>query len=273
MHIQKSAFLNSATFALVNLVTIVAVIGILDASLYLDPLYYTSQLVGQDLVTLLVVVPILFVSSVLAFNRNSDKSKLILGGIYLYLCYSYVFYCVPSTVNYLFFIYVGIVSISFYSLLMLYSHIKENFTAITLENKSIRVLISIYLIVIAVFISLIWIIDSYGFITAGRQVFQTPSGEPINTVYVLDLAFILPLCIYSGVKLIQQNFQGYVLSGILLVKTTLLGFALVGMTLGMARFGLVVEHFLLIVWVFIALAGLGLSYFYFSRISITSKES
>ncbi|HEY5690672.1 MAG TPA: hypothetical protein VIS49_04365 [Cyclobacteriaceae bacterium] len=75
---------------------------------------WQSQTIGQDLVDLILVAPILLVTSIFV-ARNEKIVMLVWGGILLYIIYTYLLYCFEVHFNRLFIIYCICLGLSFYA--------------------------------------------------------------------------------------------------------------------------------------------------------------
>lgn len=87
---------------------------------------YAAQGIGQDIVNLFFVVPILIIGAIFSY-RKSKLGLLIWSGAIFYLAYSYTIYSFGLHFNHLFIAYCVILGLSFYSLVyfLIYSN-KEN---------------------------------------------------------------------------------------------------------------------------------------------------
>jgi len=70
---------------------------------------------GQDVVTLFLVVPALVITFMMA-KRGSRKALVIWSGIVFYLVYSYIFYTLAMHFNRLFLLYCAVLGMSVYTL-------------------------------------------------------------------------------------------------------------------------------------------------------------
>ena len=76
------------------------------------------QILGQDLITLVLGVPLLL-GCVKLTQKGSLKGVLLWTGLLFYFAYSYYFYVVGVRFNTLFLVYIAIVALSLYGLLAL----------------------------------------------------------------------------------------------------------------------------------------------------------
>ncbi|CAN5546456.1 hypothetical protein BH24ACT22_BH24ACT22_08760 [soil metagenome] len=219
------------------LVAIAAATGLFIDNLYRDTPYFTAQAVGQDLITLVVALPVLVASAVLA-GRGSGRAHLVWLGVLVYLVYSYVIYAIAVQFNPLFLVYVALLGCSLYALIgglvtTDFADIKARFSRGTPER-----VVSIFLAVLAVLFYLMWLSEAIPALLTG-EVPQSvvDNGTPTNAVHVLDMAWILPATILTALWLWRGRAIGYTLAGVLLTFLSLLALAIMSMIVFMVLYG------------------------------------
>lgn len=225
------------TLPIAILLAIATTGGLFINGLYRDNPYFTVQAIGQDFVSLVVVLPILVVSAVLA-SRGSPHARLIwLGGL-IYLVYTYVVAAFDVKFNSLFLVYVAVLGCSLYALIggLLTTDllaIKKCFT----DKTPVRA-ISIYLVVLAAFFYFLWLREVIPALIA-REIPQSiqENGTPTNGIHVLDMAWILPAFVITAFSLRRKHALGYTLAGALLSYCVLLILAILSMVVFMIRDG------------------------------------
>ena len=175
--------------------------GLFIDGLYRDTPYFAAQAVGQDLVSLSVVLPLLIISAILT-SRGSLRTRLIwLGGL-TYLVYTYVIAAFDVRFNSLFLVYVALLGCSVYALIggmitMSMAQIKACF-----REKTPAKAISIYLGVLAVLFYFLWLSEVVPALLRGEIPKSVQdNGTPANAVHVLDMAWILPAFLMTSVSL------------------------------------------------------------------------
>ncbi|MBN1223917.1 MAG: hypothetical protein JXB23_11775 [Candidatus Aminicenantes bacterium] len=229
---------------------------------YRDSDWAASQLKGQDLVTILVA----FVLVVLLFF-DAAKTELILAGLFGYLAYTYVTYVFGPELNPMFLIYIALMSLSVFALVLVFRQIGR--LEVSPVSGRIFVVSSIYLIVVAVMLSILWLADIMGNLK-GKPFLPNPTGEPLVTVYALDLGFVIPAMLYGAINVLRKKFWGYIVAGVMLVKSTTLGFALMAMAVTLSIRGHGLDLFLAVFWSVLGLVGLVLSLFFLRALPIRS---
>lgn len=211
--------------------------GIFVDDLYRDYPSFVAQAIGQDIVSLVIVLPILAISAFLA-RRGSPGAYLIWFGGLIYLVYTYVIAAFDVNFNMLFLVYVAVLGCSLYALIgglvtTNMASIKECFTGRT----PIRA-ISIYLMVLAIVFYFLWLREIIPALLT-NQIPQSiqDNGTPTNGVQVLDMAWILPAFVIAAIHLWRKQAFGYVLAGALLTYSVFLILAILSMVVTMVRNG------------------------------------
>jgi hypothetical protein len=186
------------------------------------------QAIAQDIVTLIVGVPLLFISIFLAW-KGLFRGKLLLTGTLGYFLYTYASYSFLSMYNPMFLIYVLVMSASFFAFVLSLMSFDISTVPQSFHDKLPVRFIGSFLIVVACMFGLMW---------AGKivppLVSQTPpKGIDHYTTLViqaLDLGFVVPTGILAGILLIKRKPFGYLLASILTIKELTLLTALSAMT-------------------------------------------
>jgi hypothetical protein len=218
MVMNKNPIILLLSLPLVVLTAIVSYAGIFMESTYArENTFYAAQGIGQDIVNLFIVVPVLFIVSIFAW-RNSKLALLIWSGAVFYLAYSYTIYCFGLHFNNLFIAYCLILGLSFYSLIyFVILSLKENVSEWFSKELSTKVT-GIFLIVIAVLFYFIWLSEIIPAIfknTIPTSIIE--SGLLINPVHVLDIAICLPALIITGIALMKKKNIGFLLASTMMI--------------------------------------------------------
>ena len=183
-----------------------------------DSITVVAQGLAQDYVTLIIGVALLFFS-LWQYNRKTLKGKLLLIGVLGFFLYTYMSYTFLWTYNSLFLVYVAIMSCSLYAFILTFmsvdiKNLKEQFK----QKMPIKFLGGIQ-IFIGIAIGLLWI----GKIIPTLINNAVPMGLEHYTTLVIqgmDLGFVVPTAILSGILLIRKSNYGYLLSSIIIIKGT-----------------------------------------------------
>ena len=245
------------SFPLAILTAIVSYAGIFIEDTYSkETLIYAVQGIGQDIVNLFFVVPILVIASFFAYRRSKCWLLIWSGTIY-YLAYSYTIYSFALHFNNLFLAYCMILGLSFYSLVyFLLSSLKESVSGWFMSDIKSKAT-GVFLIIIAGMFYFIWLSE----IIPAMMHHSTPksiieSGLLINPVHVLDLAICLPGLLITGVLLIKQKSIGYLLAPTMLIFCIFLAIAIATMVFVIKFKGLETNFLLTIIFGLITLVSM-----------------
>jgi hypothetical protein len=174
-----------------------------------------------------------------------------------YLAYAYLFFAFGVAFNPLFPVYVAILSLAFWSLVLLLWQVRPERVRARVQSGMPERAIGMYLLALSALFLVVWMREILTSIVAGTF----PPGVreanlPVNPTHVLDLAFLLPLCAFAGVRVWQHRAMGYVLAGVLLPATTLVA-AFSAPAVGFGSMG-EINAVLVPVLLFIAVALVGL---------------
>jgi len=208
--------------------------GVFLGGLYRDNPYFAAQARGQDLISLVVVLPTLIIAAFLA-RRGSHRGRLLWMGGLVYLVYTYVVAAFDVKFNILFLVYVALLGCSLYALIggLVTTDMAGIKTAFTEETPAKAV--SIYLAALAILFYFMWLGEIVPALMAGNipQSIRD-NGTPTNAVHVLDMAWILPAFGITAVNLWRKQALGYTLAEVFLSYAVFLVLAILGMVLFMA---------------------------------------
>jgi hypothetical protein len=211
-----------------------------------DSVGSAAQAKGQDLVTLILALPLLVLSLIWA-RRGSLKGRLLLTGTVGYFLYTYASYTFLAMYNPLFLVYVAIMSLSFFGFVSLFMSFDRERLQSSFDKKFPARTIGGILIFIGAATLLMWL---------GRIVPALVSGgEPVGidhyttlVIQALDLGFIVPAAFLAGVSLIRSKPLGYLLAPVLILKAASLLAAITAMAVMTILSGLNVSYAELVVF-------------------------
>ncbi len=198
-----------------------------------DTVSIAAQAIAQDIVTLLVGIPMLIIATI-QFRKGSLQGKLLLAGILGYFLYTYTSYSNGLAYNSLFLVYVTLFALVLFTFISTLKTIDipslPDHLSAHLPNRGI----AIFLFVFGGFLLLAWL-ERIG---TGWLTNQPPFGlESYTTlaVQVLDLGIIVPTSFLSGVLIWKQRPWGYMLSSIMLIC---------GLTMFLAIIAMIINEYL-----------------------------
>lgn len=249
--------------AIAVLLFIATVGGLYLPGLYRDVPYNAVQAQGQDLVSLMVGLPLLIIS-LLYTIRGSERALLVWLGTLMYILYTYLTYAFNSVFNEFFLVYVALVSLSFFTLVNALLLIDAKQLRLHFSEKTPVKTVSIYLLAVALLVFLGWMKQILPALLTGQLPESiTLARTPSNPVFVLDLALLLPAFCLAAIWLWRRQPWGYILGGIFLVKALTLTLAILSMSWFMYQTHIQgLDIVSTVIWIAIALASLVLTVFY-----------
>lgn len=217
-----------------------------------------AQGVGQDLVNLFLVVPVLVISMIY-MKRKHKTATFIFGGTVFYLLYSYIIYSFGIHFNQLFLIYCLTLGCSIY-LFILFIHYLKGLNILEWFNEKAPIkMIGTYLIVVALMFYVLWLKELIPAILH-NTIPESVNKEQlmINPVHVIDISFALPALIISAFMLIKRMEYGFVYAPILMVFIIILTIALAAMVTMLKIRGMDEDPSIAIIFIMLAIITIAL---------------
>lgn len=244
-----------------------ALTGVLNPRIY-DGLVASRYLPGtlsQDVTALAASLLLLVLA--LRLQENSRTLAIIGLGIQGFLFYAYGVYVIEQVYNPLYFLYMAIFALSFYSVLYGVANIKRDALPAGGMPKALRSVSAAFCLLIpAVFVPL-WVLLLVPLVSTGQRIENTYS------VFILDLCFIMPAFVLLAVMLLKNQRLGVLLTPAMFV----LGFTLL-FPVGMAEpvkllyaMGVAVDFGSLLMYTGISLMFLVLAIVYLSKLKSVGK--
>ncbi|MEW6406568.1 MAG: hypothetical protein AB1649_32705 [Chloroflexota bacterium] len=216
-----------------------------------------AQAIAQDVVTLLIGIPLLVISMIL-FKKGSLQGKLLLSGTLAYFLYTYASFAFGAAYNILFLVYVSLFSLSLFAFIFVLMEIDVPTLPKHFSSGLPRRTIAIFLFIVGGFLLLAWL----GRIVPALLANQPPLGlESYTTLIIqaLDLGLVMPIAFLSGILLWKKSAWGYLLSSIVLIKGVTLALAVSAMAINMILAGVQVSIGELIMFPSIAIISGGMT--------------
>ena len=262
MELQNTWVRNYTILAalLLTLLLVTAGVGLFGTGIYDDfsPAKYVQESRAQDLITLVLGVPLLILA-VWGVRRERPWSFPLWTGVLAYELYVYGIYVIGGVYNIFFLGYVAVASLSMYSLIDLLSSVNTGWFRASVSEKMSRRWMGGFFLLIAMVFGLIWVGQVMNTITTG----VVNSG---HLIFVFDLMIVLPAFAIAAIKLFQKKFFGDLLAGMLLIKFDSLCIAITLGQLFRALNDIEVETGLLGVFVPLGLVGLIFTGLYFKNL-------
>ena len=181
------------------------------------PAVSIGSLRGTALVVLVVALPVLLASMV-AVRRGSQLAFFGWLGALAFVAYQAVLFLFGSPFNGLFPGYVAMLSFAGWALIALVPHIPVSDIAARFGPGTPVRLVAAYLVVMASLFYLLWFRAIIPALFASEvPAFLVGTGMTTGPGQVMDLAFLLPLCLLTAAWVWQRRAEGLVLAGALQV--------------------------------------------------------
>ena len=202
---------------------------------YYDTLSTAAQMQGNDLITLVLGLPLLAISTWQAF-RGSLRGRLLLTGTSGFFLYTYLSMSVLTAYNALFLVYVALFALSLYAFILSMLSFDLADLPRYFSPRLPRRWIAGVLFAVGGFLFLAWI---------GRVVPELLNPElpaalentTTRVIQALDLALIVPLAVLAGVLLLRRSAWGYLLASVAVLKGLTMALAVSAMGINMALNG------------------------------------
>lgn len=261
--------LRALTLLLALSLTLVSIAGAFFPSTYeRDSVSMAAQGAGQDLVDLVLGVPLLLVSFFSA-ARGNRKAALLYAGTLGYIMYSFVIYCFGVYFNQYFLLYCLTLSTSLYAFILVFSDLKKQKVEHWFEPGPVKI-ISLYLAFVALVFYVLWLK------TLVPAILQNEIPQDlidykllVNPVHVIDLVFALPALLIGTVLLWRKQGVGYIIASLALVFMILLTIALAAMVLFLVFRGISEDFTIAIVFGILSISSLTFLVLMFRKIKKT----
>lgn len=195
-----------------------AVLGLVLPGLYRDVGYVRETWFGNDLVTLVLALPLLVAGLVLERRGVLLGRLLWLGGLG-YAIYNYSFYLFGAALNAYFLLYIVALLLAIAAMVLGLSRTSAQALAAGFSPRTPVKLVGGYLVFAAVGLTVVWVVMWAGYVFAGRPVPGSP--ETFKMVAALDLAVMVPALALGGSLLWRRHAWGYVIATLASVQGAL----------------------------------------------------
>ena len=247
-------YLVASTLTLL-LAVVATSVGLFVPEFYRDAEVLLPQLYGQDLLTLVVAVPALAVGLLYAY-QGSLRGYVVWLGVTGYLLYTYASYAFLTAFNELYLVYVALFALTLFTLIGGITCIDPTVLKEAFDDHPVRGYVAFQALV-AGLLALMWIADVGPASLAGtRPPSIAETTLPVPVIQSLDLGVVIPSFALSAALLWKQRAWGYVFTGVLLVKGTTLGLAVLAMIVFMLQDGQTVPLPQIVLFALLSLTGL-----------------
>ena len=262
---KKVVYINSIFIAV--LAAIATLSGLFWKGLYKhDTISMAAQAMGQDLITLIIGIPVLL-GSLYLIRRNSLRGNLIWMGTIFYFLYTYASMSFLASYNQLFLVYVALFSLSLYT--FVYGLLSLNVKTIkeSISPGKTSKIAGVFLIFSGAMLALMWIKMIFDSLLTGVAPAALESYTTL-VIQALDIGLVFPAMLIAGILIIKGKEWGYALVSILLIKASLMGTALLSMIFFMAQNGVSPAIGQVVIFAIITITGILISVIFYSKIKM-----
>ncbi len=215
---------------------------------------WMTQSMGQDLINLSIVPFYIFTSSYR--HKPASNFPFFWAGTTIYFIYTYLIYCFDIHFNSLFVLYCLILCLNFY-LLLDFVYSSRHIPSVTGIHPIIRRITGSYFIFISLLFGFLWLSDIIPAALEGNLPASLEKVELFtNPVEVLDLSFVLPGILISGLLLLREELLGYFLAPVILTFMLLMEFTIGMLIIILWQKGL--EEYPQVAWILFGLTAVNL---------------
>jgi hypothetical protein len=201
---------------------------------YYDTVSSAAQQQGNDVITLFVGLPMLVISTVMAF-RGSLRGRLLLTGTLGFFLYTYMSMSMLTMFNALFLVYVALFSLSLYAFILCMMSFDLETLPRHFSDNLPRGWIAALLFLIGGFLTMAWLGKVLPPIL--QNVPPVLDNTTTFVIQAMDLGLIIPLAVLSGILLLRRSAWGYLLTSVFVLKAITLGLAVSTMMVNMMLAG------------------------------------
>lgn len=195
---------------------IAALVGVANPGIYglVVSTVIMPGVLSQDIMTIIASITVLFL--IVRIKEEDSIKQMVILGIFGYLFYGYGIYVIERLYTILYFLYMAIFGLSFYSIAYSVVNIRKEILQKIKLSKPIRIVSVAFLLINPLIFYPLWISQLLPLIQAGQKI------EFLYSIYILDLCFIMPAFIIIAWMTAKKEGLGLLLTPALLV----LGFTL-----------------------------------------------
>jgi MFS family permease len=206
----RAAFVLTAV--LIGLMVVQAALGLVVDGLYPEEPWAVAALRGNDLVTLVLVAPLLAGATFLTGSRPSTASVVVWLGLLFYGVYNYAYYAFGAAFSDVFLLHVAALAVSVYALLMAGTSIDVRGVAEGVRGGGWARAVAVFTTLVGVALIGAWGTMSLRFAVTGELPQDVMPPSAVHLVYALDMAVLAPVFLLGGVLLWRRLPWGSVLA-------------------------------------------------------------
>ena len=194
--------------------------GLLVSGLYRDSASVVAMFHGYDLITLVVVAPVLLVSALWASPR-SMRGQLVWVSMLGYTVYIYAFYVFGADFSAAFLLHVAIFSTALFAFVLSLAGLDPNGIKQHFGSGTPAKWIGAILVALAAVLGAMWMYFAIQTMSTGQVptdgVYMVQPARMAQLGWVLDLALLVPSYALAGVLLWRRAAWGFVLASVVFI--------------------------------------------------------
>jgi len=195
----------------------VSVIGLRFPDVYRSKDWANGMSFGNDLVTLVVAVPLLAVAIIYS-ARGSVRARLLWLGALYYMVYNYAFYVFGIPVTRLYLPWIAIFVLAGFAFALGMGNLDVEAISRSFSPRTLRRPIAVYLSYVAAMVSFLWISRWVKFVLTGQVPDVNGSESAYQVIAAVDLSLLVSIQIPAAYLLWRRRPWGYVLGTVALVQ-------------------------------------------------------
>lgn len=216
-----------------------------------DSVSVAAQGIAQDLVTLVLGIPLLLTAMGLT-ARGSLRGRVLLTGTLGYFLYTYTSIAMTAAYNELFLLYVVLFSLSLFAFILSFLAIDVATLSARVTTQFPRRTIAGVDLALGVLMALLWLGRIVPALLAGTPPFGLESYTTL-VIQVMDLGLVVPAAILAGILVLRRVPFGYLLAAFVQVFGLTMGAAVTAMVIGQVLAGVPVSPVELVLFPTLAL--------------------
>jgi hypothetical protein len=200
------------TAVLLVLMVVQSVLGLVVDGLYPEQTWAVAALRGNDLVTLVLVVPMLSAATWLSRRRPSTVAVVVWLAMLFYGVYNYAYYAFGAAFSDVFLLHVAALATSAYALLMLGTSVDADVVALGVRGGTWARVVAVFTALVGAALVGAWGTMSVRYAVTGALPEDVMPPAAVHLVYALDLAVLAPAFLVAGVLLWMRVPWGAVLA-------------------------------------------------------------
>jgi hypothetical protein len=202
----RAAYRISA--AITVLMVVASAAGLLVDGLYRDGPWARGALRGGDMTTLVVAVPLL-VASLLLARRGSRAAQAVWLGALGYSLYNYAYYVFGSAFNDIFVLHIALFSLSIAALVLAIATIDVDAIAARFRGVRGTRAIGAFLAVVGSVLGGLWLFLALRFAMTDELMADLPA-DGIHLVFAIDTSLLVPALVITGILMWRRTARGLV---------------------------------------------------------------